>query len=79
MPDETAPLGSRLLREWRAARGMTQPQAADLLELNFVQVSRFERGARPGRDNAVKIEQRTDGAVPVVSWTMEDRVSRRAG
>ena len=65
-------LGSRLLRQWRTEKGLTQPEAAALLGMNFVQVSRFERGAHPGLDTALRIARVTDGAVPVESWAAED-------
>lgn len=34
------------LREWRAARGLSQPQLADRLETSKGQISRWESGGR---------------------------------
>ena len=60
--------GSALLRKWRDREKLTQPQAAERLGLNLVQVSKLERGATPGLRNALKIAKGTSGAVPVEAW-----------
>jgi transcriptional regulator with XRE-family HTH domain len=61
--------GAKLLAEWRAARGLTQFQAAVLLDIDPSPLSKFERGKRkPGRTTAFKIEEKTEGYVPASSW-----------
>ena len=70
--------GARLLRRWRDRNKLSQPEAAALFGLNFMQVSRFERGCGvPGRVNSIKIESATGGAVPVESWSVA--AVRKAG
>jgi len=62
--------GAVLLRKWRGDR--TQLQAAEIIGLaDHTRLSKFERGDRPGLDQAVLIERGTGGAVPVESWTEE--------
>lgn len=66
--------GSRLLREWRLARGLSQAQFADLAGLMRGSVSTWEFGrARPRIDAAMKLAAFTDGAVPVAAWAGRPR------
>ena len=65
--------GSRLLREWRAARGLLQRQAAAELDLDPARYSDMENGKiLPRLTRAGEIEKRTDGAVPLSSWLEPD-------
>lgn len=63
------PMGSSLLRAWRDGLGLTQIQAAKLLDMDFVQYSKHETGRRrPGLRRALLIERVTKGKVPCKSW-----------
>lgn len=65
-------MGSRLLAEWRARRGMTQVQAAMLIGVDQGRYSQYERGeARPGRARANRIATGTNGEVPTSAWDQE--------
>jgi transcriptional regulator with XRE-family HTH domain len=71
-------LGALRLREWRQAKGLTLAGAGRQLDVDQMQMSKFERGERkPGRTTAVRIEQRTDGRVTVESWDVD--VGEEAG
>lgn len=65
-------LGAILLEAWRRERGFTQFKAAIHLEIDPSPLSKYERGEkRPGRVLAVRISERSDGAVPVDAWDKE--------
>jgi len=56
--------------------GLSQLAAASVLEVPQGRLSEWERGLRrPGRLNAVRIEKRTAGLVPVEAW---DDLARKA-
>ena len=62
-------LASELLRQWREKRELNQTQMGQLIGIDLVRVSKFERGAlTPGRKLALRIERATSGAVPVGAW-----------
>ena len=62
--------GPQLLKDWRAASGMTQTAAAEKLGVRPATWSEWESGARqPGRDLAILLEDMTGGAVPLESWS----------
>lgn len=65
--------GARLLREWRRANNLTQFRAAVHLDVDPSPLSALERGKKkPGRVIAVRIAERTDGAVPVDAWDVAE-------
>ena len=65
-------LGAALLGRWRNERKLSQVEASERLGLEDQGwYSKLERGFRkPGRSLAVRIEQVTDGQVPVASWDL---------
>jgi transcriptional regulator with XRE-family HTH domain len=64
--------GSRLLREWRQAKKLSHAQAGKLLECSASGLWDWERGACPKVVIIQRIEDKTDGAVPAASWTIEE-------
>lgn len=67
--------GSRL-KEWRVAAGLTQTALAENLGVRPATLSEWESGARaPGRDHAVLLEDATEGAVPLESWSDDPEVA----
>jgi transcriptional regulator with XRE-family HTH domain len=61
--------GARILRQWRKRRGLSQHQAAEILGIDLMTLSRYERGVvRPNLERALEFAVRTDGEVPVESW-----------
>jgi DNA-binding XRE family transcriptional regulator len=62
------PKGSQLLRTWRAAKGLTQTAAAALVPASAAAWCEWETGAIPKLKVAFRIEEITDGAVPVSAW-----------
>jgi transcriptional regulator with XRE-family HTH domain len=71
--------GHELLAIWRARNKFSQVIAAQLLGVDQGRYSQYERGKRrPGRLNALLIEDRTAGAVPATSWDPEAAKFRRA-
>lgn len=78
--DKPRPLGAHLLRRWRDLAGLTQAQVAERIGSDFVQVSKFERGVcRPGRTNANRIAEVSEGLVPAESWDKPGPVDPAAG
>lgn len=63
--------GAKLLRSWREERGLSQWDAAQILIVDPRDISRLERGQRPGLKTALQIEERSSGAVPAASWLEE--------
>jgi DNA-binding XRE family transcriptional regulator len=64
--------GSGLLRSWRKQNALTQVALAESLGVKQGVVSAWETGEfAPNLENAVRIERRTEGAVPVASWTSD--------
>lgn len=77
--EKTPSRGSRLLRAWREEKGISQNDAASLIGVDFVQLSKYERGvARPGLDRAVRIQDVTRGLVPVESWADSEIADEKA-
>lgn len=73
MSSEKPCRGARLLRAWRTEKGISQSKASALIDVDMVQLSKYERGvARPGLDRAVRIQEITKGLVPVDAWAAED-------
>lgn len=67
--------GPQLLKDWRLAADITQTAAAEKLGVRPATWSEWESGARqPGRDHAVLLENLTEGAVPLESWSKEQGV-----
>lgn len=65
--------GHERLRAWRERLKITQVEAAARLGIDFVTLSKFERGKlRPGLERAVRIADATDGEVPVESWVVAE-------
>lgn len=62
------PAGCRKLLQWRRKEGLTQMQAAVILDLDVATVSKIERGAQPGLERARKIAEGTKNAVPLTAW-----------
>jgi transcriptional regulator with XRE-family HTH domain len=59
--------GSELLREWREKEGINQTEAAEMLGIWNVQLSRYENARiRPSIGTAIKI-QKVCG-IPVTAW-----------
>ena len=63
--------GATLLRKWRQGRGLSQWRAAQVLIVDPRNLSRFERGERPGLRTALQIQERSDGEIPADSWLEE--------
>lgn len=60
--------GARL-RAWRKAKGWTQKQLAERLEIQQGSLAAYETDARmPRLDVAARIERETDGAVAMRGW-----------
>ena len=71
--------GAELFKDWikRSDFG-TYTAAADYLGLDKSIVTKLANGARrPGRDNAVKLEQQT--GIPVAAWGSDASDSSRGG
>lgn len=67
--------GPHLLKSWRTAAGITQTAAAEKLGVRPATWSEWESGQRgAGRDHAVMLENLTDGAVPLESWSKDAAV-----
>lgn len=64
--------GSRLLKEWRLAEGLTQTQAAELVESSAAGWCGWENGGIPKLALAFLIERVTKGAVPVAAWAVDE-------
>lgn len=61
-----------LLRDWRKAAGISQSEAAELIDVRQPTWSDYEQGRKvPRTILAVKIAALTGGAVPVESWGPE--------
>ena len=59
--------GAALLRAWREKNQLTQVEAAELLDMWNVQLSRYENDRiRPNIETAIKIQKVT--GVPLTSW-----------
>lgn len=57
------------LRDWRRGQGLTQADLAAKLGVSGATLSDWESGKKEPRiESAVRIEQVTDGAVPVRAW-----------
>lgn len=66
------------MRTWRGEQGLTQKAAGALLELDFVQVSKLERGVTlPGRTTAVRIEKAT--GIAAGAWDIDIERAAPAG
>lgn len=64
-------LGAHLLIKWRREQGLTQKEAEEKLGIPQARLSHFETGKRrPGRRNAILIDQCSGGEVPTASWEM---------
>jgi transcriptional regulator with XRE-family HTH domain len=62
--------GSRLIKEWREAKGLTQPQFGRLIGASAAGVCDWENGRAPKVITALRIEQVT--GVPVGAWAIEE-------
>lgn len=62
--------GGELLREWRAAEGLSNAKAAELFGVSKARVSQLEndQAEGPGWELANLIERETAGAVPHSAW-----------
>lgn len=68
--------GSRLLRTWRAEKGILQEQLAEILGISQEHISRLESGRHtPGLDLAHRIEDVTLGAVSSRDWLEVERAA----
>jgi DNA-binding XRE family transcriptional regulator len=71
--------GNRLLREWRAASGLSQADMARSLGVSQPTYWAWEReDAIPKIEQGLAIERVTEGSVPVVSWARPDDVTEGA-
>ncbi|WWT39575.1 Cro-like protein [Microcystis phage Mae-JY02] len=61
------------LASYLEEQNKTQESFAAEIGVKQATVSRLTRGARPSFDLAVKIEQATNGAVPVSAWVNAQR------
>lgn len=62
--------GSELLRQWRESRGLSQEKAAEIFGVTAPSVCEWEsRKKTPKGNTLICIEARTDGAVPIESWS----------
>jgi transcriptional regulator with XRE-family HTH domain len=61
---------ARAMFLWRCRKNVSQQQAAEICGIaTREQWCQYERGIhRPDRENALKIERGTAGAVPVEAW-----------
>jgi hypothetical protein len=64
--------GSRLLKEWRLSKELTQTDAAALVESSAAGWCGWENGSIPKLAVAFLIERATEGAVPVASWAVDE-------
>ena len=64
------PKGPVLLHQWRKETcKLTLQQAANILNLDVAAICAFETGhKKPGLERAMRIEEKTSGAVPVSAW-----------
>ena len=64
------PQGPVLLHQWRKITlNLTLQQASNILNLDVAAICAFETGHKsPGLERAQRIEERTNGAVPVSAW-----------
>lgn len=61
--------GHGRLKEWRAAKGLSQAEMAKRLGVSQPLIAEWEKGPRrPGLETAVAMETTTDGAVVVEAW-----------
>lgn len=66
-------MGSVMLAAYRRAREWTQEQAADYFGVGYSLYCKLERGARrPSLTLAARIEERSAGEIPAVSWTKRE-------
>lgn len=69
-----------LLKEWRAAKGLSQEAAAALVGVRQPTWSDWEHARkRPQIEQALKIAEVTDGAVAVEAWRDLDAAAGRTG
>lgn len=62
-------LGSVLLKEWRLRERLSQQDAAERVDCDMVQFSKYERGLhKPNRPRSHRIEEVTRGHCPSKSW-----------
>jgi DNA-binding XRE family transcriptional regulator len=70
--------GPDLLFVWRNGTGLTQQEAADLIETDLASYNAIENGReRPGLDFAVRIERATKGKVKPAHWFDETGINKR--
>ncbi len=60
-----------LLRQWRRSRELSQWEASQILLIDPRELSKLERGNRPGLKAALAIEEATGGVVPPSAWLDE--------
>lgn len=64
-------LGAHLLKKWRAARKLSQVDAATHLGIPQARLSHYEKGRRtPGLKIAFRIQERSESEIPAASWAM---------
>ncbi len=56
------------LSKYRKAQGLTQEQFAKQVDCSQARISEIETGVMPGFALAVRISEKTGGAVPVTEW-----------
>jgi transcriptional regulator with XRE-family HTH domain len=73
------PKGSQLLRAWRTNKGLTQTAAAAQVPASAAAWCEWETGAIPKLKVAFRIEEITEGEVPVSAWNEEVEAQAATG